>query len=500
MSRVENADQLLEDINRVMGEGLADHAPEDVKTFFEHFLPIPRHLRALDPQVRLIIGDKGAGKTQLFKALTFPEGRKLLAKVAADHGHLTLPLERLNWRIGFEAQGTAFPPSGTFDAIKGREVGDLREIWLALLTRVLEDTSEEFSADLRTYKNSVSPAFNEWDLNAVIHRTKEKEGLILATIDQLDKQLAAKDHYIAVVYDDLDRVSPGDWETVRSTLQGLVQLWAVYSRRWQRIRCKIFLRRDLYERAALRGPDIAKIAWNPADLFWNAGELYQLLFKRLANASTELKTYLEKGRLGFKKEVLLGWVPEATEEGEFAPIVKHVFSEHMGGDPSRGATLRWIPNHLKDGHGRIFPRPLLRLIQDATRIEKRDRQASRPHLIHHTAIRGALDQVSEFRVEELVREEFPWLKRVQSAFKEHPFRVPVERRVVLKHLNIDWSNQKDLPPETEPDRLLDYLVELGISSVRSNKLVDVGDLYLKGLHLKRRGGVARPKKLGPPMG
>lgn len=494
MSRVEDADELLEDISRMMGEGLADHAPDDASAFFAQFLPIPRHLRALDPQVRLIIGDKGAGKTQLFQALKFPEGRKLLAKVASDHGHLTLPLERLNWHIGFESQGTAFPPSGAFDTIKGREVGDLREIWLGLLVRVLEEASEEFASDVKDYKNSVVPALNEWDLIAVIQRTKEREGQILAAVDQLDKRLAASDRFVAVVYDDLDRVSPGDWETVRSTLQGLVQLWAVYSRRWQRIRCKIFLRRDLYEHAALRGPDIAKIAWSPADLFWNSGELYQLLFKRLANASKELRAYLEKGRLTLTKESLLGWVPEAVEEDDFAPIVKHLFSEHMGSDPSKGATLRWIPNHLKDGHGRIFPRPLLRLIQDATRIEKRDRQAERPHLIHHTAIRGALDQVSEFRVEELVREEFPWLKRIQSWFKEHPFRVPADRRAVLRSLNIDWSNQKDLPPDTEPDRLLDYLVDLGIASVRSNRLVDVGDLYLKGLHLKRRGGVARPKK------
>lgn len=494
MSRVDDADDLLDDINRMMGEGLADHAPDDATSFFAQFLPIPRHLRALDPQVRLIIGDKGAGKTQLFQALKFPEGRQLLASVAKDHGHLTLPLERLTWCIGFETQGSAFPPSGAFDAIKGRDVADLREVWLALLVRVLETTSEEFARDLREYKNSVAPALRVWDLTSVVPPTKEKEGEILAAIDQLDQRLVASDRFVAIVYDDLDRVSPGDWEAVRATLQGLVQLWAVYSRRWSRIRCKIFLRRDLYERAALSGPDIAKIAWNPADLFWNSGELYQLLFKRLANASKGLRSYLERGRLTFKEESLLGWVPVATEEDDFGPVIKHLFSEHMGGGPSKGATLRWIPNHLKDGHGRIFPRPLLRLIQESTTLEKRDPQAERPHLIHHTAIRGALDQVSEFRVEELVREEFPWLKRIQAWFKDHPFRVPAERRAVLRALNIDWKHDKDLPPDTEPERLLDYLVDLGIASVRSNRLVDVGDLYLKGLHLKRRGGVARPKR------
>src|SRR5205814_8731661 len=96
----------------MMGEGMSDHAPDDPKAFFEQFLPIPRHLRALDPQVRLIIGDKGAGKTQLFQAPKFPEGRHLLAMVAADHGPLTPPLERLTWRIAFHTHGTDLPPSG----------------------------------------------------------------------------------------------------------------------------------------------------------------------------------------------------------------------------------------------------------------------------------------------------------------------------------------------------------------------------------------------------
>ncbi len=43
---------------------------------------------------------------------------------------------------------------------------------------------------------------------------------------------------------------------------------------------------------------------------------------------------------------------------------------------------------------------------------------------------------------------------------------------------------------------LDYLVELGIFTNRRDGRIDAGDLYLRGLHLKRKGGVARPKKVG----
>jgi hypothetical protein len=165
----------------------------------------------------------------------------------------------------------------------------------------------------------------------------------------------------------------------------------------------------------------------------------------------------------------------------------------------RGLTLRWIPNHLKDGHGRVFPRPLLMLIQEAANLETRDQRAEGNHMIHYTALRGALDRVSEFRVKELTDEEFPWLRTLERTFQIHSFQVPAMRKDVLKVLRIDWSDKKAVsdgkaaPPETEPNALLDYLAELGIVSFRSDGRIDVGDLYLKGLHLRRKGGVARPK-------
>ena len=493
-----DASELLEVVMRVCGEGLAENESDEEEQFFRQYLPIPRHLRGLDPQVKLIIGDKGAGKSQLFRALKFEKGRKLLGDLAAAHRLRIPPLESTRWLVGFETAGTAFPAPDVVDRFaRGRSVEDLRLLWLLLLVHVLLGSGE---LDQKSLPQALVNALtsSEWKLADATNLLADPDVLarLFAALDGLDHALASSQRVLIVSYDELDRVSINDWALIQKALQGLVQLWATYSRRWRRISPKIFLRRDLYEHAAFAGPDIAKVAWNPAELLWSSGELYAMLFKRLINGDERLRDYLQKGRLAVEERELLGLVPTGREESEFARPVKYMFGEHMGSDPKKGLTLRWIPNHLKDGHGRLFPRPLLRLVQEAAKIERRDQRAASPRLLDHMDLREALDRVSEFRVDELEREEFPWLRPIKLAFRDRPFMVPAERRDVLRSLDIDWSKQQLRPPATDPEGVLDYLVELGIASIRSDaqQRIDIGDLYLKGLHLKRKGGVARPKR------
>lgn len=497
MTRLQNKNELLEDVIRATRGGMAENEPDDAQSFFAQFLPVPRHLRVLDPLVRLIIGDKGAGKSQLFQALKFPEGRRLLTVMAKQQGFVSLPLDRVSWQVGFETQGSRFPSAAAFERMKGRNVEDFRRVWLALLVRALHTDLAPFLGDLPSdYHALITQSIAPHDLVALAEVTGQYEGLLVSALDRLDQELSAADRHAVVVYDELDRVSPGDWEVVTAFLRGLVQWWAVYLRRWQRIRSKIFLRRDLFERAALSGPDVAKIAWNPAELVWSVGDLYRLLFKRFANAGERMRNYLRQAKLDLVEVELIGWLPIAEVEREFTAPMNHIIGQYMGDDPKKGVTVRWIPNHLKDGHGRVFPRPLLRLLEEAARIE-RLRPSSDSRLLHHTSLRGGLDDVSRFRVDELVNEEFPWLRRILGAFAGNPFRVPAERKVVLQSISsIDWSIEKERPPETTPDALLDYLIDLGLFSARVISGIwklDVGDLYLAGFHLKRRGGVARPK-------
>ena len=53
------------------------------------------------------------------------------------------------------------------------------------------------------------------------------------------------------------------------------------------------------------------------------------------------------------------------------------------------------------------------------------------------------------------------------------------------------------PPAEQPAEFVDYLIDLGVFRRRSNDRIDVPDLYLSGLNLRRKGGVSRgPRAVG----
>jgi hypothetical protein len=74
--------------------------------------------------------------------------------------------------------------------------------------------------------------------------------------------------------------------------------------------------------------------------------------------------------------------------------------------------------------------------------------------------------------------------------------VPWDRRQVERALGKDWdvtwgAKQGVSPPADSAHEMVDYLVEVGIFRDRSDGRIDVPDLFLAGLGLKRKGGVVR---------
>jgi hypothetical protein len=476
-------------------QGQAESESEDETEFLKNFLPTRSHFRILDPDAQLVIGDKGAGKTHVFRALTFPRARRGLAQLAQERGFSVPALDLTSWVIGFQTRGTDFPAAAVLrDFARSRESAELETLWLGLLVRALLKTGMLYEVAVPSSVRGTLVSANMGDLNSLFRGTNKDQGRLCDALDALDRGLQRQERFVFVSYDELDRVSPGDWDTLATVLRGLVQFWASYGRRWRRLRPKIFLRRDLYRRAALFGPDIAKIAAHRAELLWSVPEFYGVFFKRALNSSNlHLQAMLEDLRERYSRhDEFFLYLPRLESERPLEVAVERLFGKYMGPDPKKGLVFRWIPNHVKDGHGRIYPRPLLRLFEESAQIEEQSAPVASP-LIRHTSLRGALDKVSVFRVDELVHEEFPWLRRVQISFQREPFQVPAERREVLRLLQIQWPDDGDRPPSTAPDDLLDYLVELGIAQLRQDGRFDVGDLYLRGLHLKRKGGVAQPK-------
>lgn len=480
--------QLLQLITGMGSYGIAESEPDD--TFLTRFLPLGEHARALDPNVVLVIGDRGAGKTELFRALRYPRG--LQAIVELSQGRQIPPPDASKWLIGYSSTGTAYPPELVFQQFaSGREPTDLQLIWLALLLRCLIRDKVMAEGDLPA--PLVQVVQGKVDNLVVLHDvTRDHLPGAFAAIDELDARLKGRLEWIFVTYDELDRVSAGNWEAMRVILRGLVQFWSSYARRWSRLRPKMFLRRDLFERVALFGPDVSKIAAQRVELTWTTRNLYALVIKRLMNQGDLLQQYLAPLSLLGAEIPDLGWSPSDLSEEHLCNFVDRLCGTFMGAGPNKGRTFQWIPNHLQDGNGRVLPRSMVRLFESAADVEIGNRKAEWPRLLHHSSLRAAVDKVSISRVQELEGEEFPWLKTVRNAIEAVKPEVPIERSKIEKLLTINWDGIKESPPERSGRDLLKLLMELGIFYLRVDERVDVRDLYLKGFGLRRRGGVAQP--------
>lgn len=480
--------ELLHQIAQMGSYGRAESEPE--QGFLRRFLPLPEHARALDPDVILVIGDRGAGKTELFRAIQFPAGLAAIQKLGSG-ADLPDP-RRSKWLIGFSTTGTMFPPELVFRQFsQGRQPGDIQLIWLGLLLRCLYRNRV---LDAPTLPEATHLALTEepLHLDKVFAAIQGDLAACFGAIDKLDLSLAQSSSWVFLNYDELDRVSAGDWAELRTILRGLVQFWSSYARRWKRLRPKIFLRRDLFDRVALFGPDVSKIAAQRVELLWTTRNLYALTAKRIINHSELLKNYFEAALPRGEKRGELGWFPMEENANGYRRFIERLCGKFMGANPTKGQSFTWIPNHLQDGNGRVLPRSMVRLFETAAEIERENQKADWPRLLHHTSLRGAVDLVSVSRVQEIEDEEFPWMRTIRERLATlHP-QVPMDRRELEQRLAIKWDGISEQPPETSGHGLLQLLMELGIFYLRADGRVDARDLYLKGFGLKRKGGVKRP--------
>lgn len=275
---------LLDDLTSFARSGVDEvSAGED---FFRAHLPIPEHRRVLDRDTLLVLGGRGTGKTRLFRALTqvtdprdLLPGRSGSSQVSSD-----------KYVKGFTLDGTAFPrPEVLQRASSGPSRGDdqrLQLFWLGLLAGALAvepstqpvvqgSLSPEVYQMLRDHLAEPS----RWmDL---VNRDFEK---ISSSLDSVDKLLCGQSRIVIVVYDDLDKLVSkvsGVYPLVRQ----LLTFWLSNFRRWSSLRCKVFLRTDIFTADEVAFTDSSKFRPLSVTLQWTADNLYRLVLKRLANGA-----------------------------------------------------------------------------------------------------------------------------------------------------------------------------------------------------------------------
>jgi hypothetical protein len=486
---------LVDDMAALARGGAAEVAAQATdEEFFSYHLPIAEHQRVLDRDVMLVLGGRGAGKTQLFDALRrLPDP----APLAALGNRQPPEANRDTCVAGYTQTRThAYPPPDVLQKCLAQDQERVAQnLWTGLLAGVLltkdptkKPLKQRLNDETRTALTDSLAAPSQW--LSLVDQNLETVRLAL---DQADEALGQTDHYLFVTYDDLDILATR-MTHVYPLVRELLTFWLRNSRRWGHLRCKIFLRTDIFNADELAFTDSSKLRPRSVTLRWNPDNLYRLVLKRLLNrpATKEWRVFLGEAIPDdhLKKVVPWGIVP-STEESHHKAFVKKLVGTYMGTDPRRGETYSWFLNHLQDSLGEIAPRSFLKLFEYSA---MRQRDAGLPrseHLLEPQQIVGALAEVSKDRIDELSREEYPWINSITPGLRDQT--VPMERRDFRKLLNgINWEAAAR-PPHTDADRLIDDLLRLGVLRETTDQKIHVPDIYLYGFKLKRKGGLRRPK-------
>jgi energy-coupling factor transporter ATP-binding protein EcfA2 len=488
--RTEERIDLLRDLAQMGSQGRAEG--EDEGRLPKTFYPVTEHLRMLDPDVVLVVGPRGSGKTEIFRILTDAGLQQSISGLA--EGVRLPPATGTEWLKGFPLGRDGFDAGG-LRRFLGQEQeqgsGAMQGLWFAYLVRRVRDHLRGEATGLEPLLDApggaASQVYDAW-------QAAGDEPLL--ALDRLDQRLEREGRYLFIAYDDLDTLGGEDWEAMATGVRGLVAFWAAYARRWRRIRPKIFLRTDLFDRFAVSGgADLAKLAAGRVELIWSDRQLYAMLLRRIANTSERLADYAHspKSSIDWREDSVLGLVPKLTRWTDAQPIIERMIGPYMGASNKKGLSYRWPLAHIRDGRGRAVPRPLVRLFEEAARIEADTPQAvAGMRLLHPTSLRKAIDRVSSEHVGH-ARNEWGWIDGVKQRLAG--LQVPVERREVESHFAMEgtWSASASgsKPPFQDPREFLDYVVEVGILRQRPDGRIDAADLFLYGLGLRRKGGVRR---------
>lgn len=464
---------------------------EDEQNLPKRFFPVEEHLRAFDPDVVLVIGPRGVGKTALFRAICH---KNLLPSLSKRFTGLRLPPPDSTELVIAYPADTQFPDPLSLKKFAGKVTGEaFLELWFAYMVRLLHGKLPS-AAGLEGLFQAVGS-----DADAVLKAFRRAGVAPIAALDALDRKLIEDDRRIFIVYDELDTLGLSDWKTVQSAVHGLAAFWANYTRRWRRLRAKIFLRTDLYQRIGTSaGADFAKLAANRVEISWSDRNLYAMLTKRMANTSAELLSYCREAKIEFDTDSELGEIPKIDNAEQARPLISRMVGRYMGANVNKGLTYRWLLDHIRDGRGQAIPRPLVRLIESASEVQRNTGTSPKyPVLIEPRRLRRALEIVSKEHVESS-SDEWNWLKVLGASLSQDPStrEVPWDRRQVERVLERSWRALKgqdtkaSLPADSGRD-FVSYLIEVGIFRERHDGRLDVPDLFLFGLGLKRKGGVAR---------
>ena len=447
------------------------------------YLP-PSHRKALHPNVMLVTGMRGSGKTFWWNALQDSTIRTLLARFDK---RLSLTANS-EVRAGFGESSEHYPHADELRAMSSKGV-DPQLIWRTVHAWKLVGIDHLLGM------------LNSWPERVRYVKGNPQE--ITRIFRDRDQELDRQRIYSVVLFDALDR-SADRWPDMFRLIRGLLQ-HALDLRAYQRLRVKVFLRSDQADEEKVADfADASKILSSSVQLTWPRRDLYGMFWQYLSNGRKGelVRPWLEEGEWPiedvegqriFRVPASLA-VDEKIQRQRFHAIT----GPWMGKDPRRGFPYTWIPNHLGDAGGTVSPRSFI----EALRAAAEDTAARYPdhdHALHYESVKRGVRTASKRRVQEL-GEDYPWVDRLLRPLSG--IVVPCE----FKEIEGIWKDdgildsladeirqdEVKLPPRNIDRKevgVREDLESMGVFRRLHDGRVDIPDVFRVGYGLGRKGGV-----------
>jgi hypothetical protein len=449
----------------------------------EDIYALPEHAAAIDPEVSLVVGNRGMGKTFWATALEQASTRNEIAKKFL--GNRATVLRNVDVEFGFvDTEGVK---GESADAISSLSHLGAEAIWRGLLLKVLSDKRVRLP-----FERAVAIAASDPERARAILR-------------DADARLQAEGRRKLILFDQLDLL-PGDWRNIQHLTKGLLRV-TLAMKSYRNIRIKIFMRSDQESDDALFDfPDASKIRGEKASLGWHARNLYGLLFYTLwqnEDSRSQLQRFCRLARLFENTPHQEYGIPLslAIDEQSQGAVFDWIAGTMMGAGSKRGRPYTWIPTHLADGRFEISPRSFLTAIKVAADHPPR---ASTHVVFDYFGIQAGVKEASKNRVIEL-KQDYPWIKDTLDPL--HGMTVPTTRASVFKRwkdsnacarilerhkgakapvelvLAAEWSERM------QATALVNALTHIGVFESRGPDRINIPDIFRIDAGIRRMGGI-----------
>ena len=461
----------------VVGDGTIEF--NDSEKLKRNFFPRKDYKFIFTPRTFLVLGEKGAGKTALFVALTAGGGFYNALREYCGGSD-----QNSHWKfIAAMSKQQGFPSKQDFRGLNTLKSAALETYWILLLVKQIKSSEEAFAQPIpEPLKQALDAPYSKWPQSA---SDSGIGSVAMEWLQSLDQDLANQNKQMFMVYDYLDSEIPTD-DGLRGRVVGaLLALWQDLTERFKCLRAKILLRKDIFEREVGDGiTDKAKLKNFAVNLEWSYEQLLNLVWKRwIAHSPKVRELYFHKFTEAFdeSQQAQFGVIPQLTEE-QSGEVLVQLLGAKMGAN-NQAHPLNWVRIHLSDGNNHIVPRSILTLFAKSAAFQFADTESNADSgvLIKSRHLDKAGADVSETRARDL-REEYPELASALDKLKS-----------LVRFPQPDDAVRTALGDETDVAGIIQKLKDIGVlfpykaAGKKGEQRLHIPDVYLNGLGLQRIG-------------